>query len=72
MGIPETEDNEKEETTMINQVITSIQNDLLGILDVDQMKLLSEVLTKHLLLLESAVSESKDEKSVMLPIFIAA
>ena len=57
---------------MINQVIASIQNDLLGILDVDQMKLLSEVLTKHLLPLESAVSESKDEKSDMLPIFIAA
>ena len=47
MRTPETEDNEKEETTMINQVITNIQNDLLGILDENQMKLLSEVLAKH-------------------------
>ena len=44
MGTPETEDNKKEETTMINQVITNIKNDLLGILDEDQMKLISEVL----------------------------
>ena len=72
MGTPETEDNEKEETTMINQVITNIQNDLLGILDENQMKLLSEVLTKHLLPLQSATTESKNEKSDMLPVFIAA
>ena len=72
MGTPETEDNEKEETTMINQVITNIQNDLLGILDENQMKLLSEVLAKHLLPLQSATTESKNEKSDMLPVFIAA
>ena len=57
---------------MINQVITNIQNDLLGILDENQMKLLLEVLTKHLLPLESATSENKHEKSDMLPVFIAA
>lgn len=57
---------------MINQVITNIQNDLLGILDENQMKLLSEVLTKHLLPLQSATAESKNEKSDMLPVFIAA
>lgn len=57
---------------MINQVITNIQNDLLGILDEDQMKLLSEVLAKHLLPLQSATTESKNEKSDMLPLFIAA
>lgn len=57
---------------MINQVITNIQNDLLGILDEDQMKLLSEVLAKHLLPLQSATTESKNEKSDMLPVFIAA
>ena len=57
---------------MINQVITNIQNDLLGILDEDQMTLLSEVLAKHLLPLESATTESKNEKSDMLPVFIAA
>ena len=57
---------------MINQVITNIQNDLLGILDENQMKLLSEVLTKHLLPLQSATTESKNEKSDMLPVFIAA
>lgn len=63
---------EKEETTMINQVITNIQNDLLGILDEDQMKLLLEALAKHLLPLQSATTESKNEKSDMLPVFIAA
>ena len=57
---------------MINQVITNIQNDLLGILDKGQMKLLSEVLAKHLLPLQSATTESKNEKSDMLPVFIAA
>ena len=57
---------------MINQVITNIQNDLLGILDENQMKLLSEVLAKHLLPLQSATTESKNEKSDMLPVFIAA
>ena len=57
---------------MINQVITNIQNDLLGILDENQMNLLSEVLTKHLLPLQSATAESKNEKSDMLPVFIAA
>ena len=36
------------------------------------MKLLSEVLAKHLLPLESATSENKHEKSDMLPVFIAA
>ena len=57
---------------MINQVITNIQNDLLGILDENQMNLLSEVLAKHLLPLQSATTESKNEKSDMLPVFIAA
>ena len=57
---------------MINQVITNIQNDLLGILDENQMKLLSDVLAKHLLPLESATTESKNKKSDMLPVFIAA
>lgn len=63
MGTPETEDNEKEETAMINQIITNIQNDLLGILDENQMKLLSEIPAKHLLPLQSATTESKNEKS---------
>ena len=72
MGIPETEDNEKEETTMINQVITSIRNELHDVLDENQMKLLSEVLEKYLLPLESATSKSKNEKNDMLPVFISA
>ena len=55
---------------MINQVITNIQNDLLGILDENQMKLLSDVLAKHLLPLESATTESKNEKSDMLPFLL--
>lgn len=57
---------------MINQVITNIQNDLLGILDKNQMKLLSEVLAKHLLPVEESTIKSKHEKSAMLPVFIAA
>ena len=40
---------ENEETIMINQVITNIQNDLLGILDENQMKLLLETMKKELL-----------------------
>ena len=40
--------NEKEETIMISQVITKIQNDLSRILDENQMKCLLEVLQKHL------------------------
>ena len=48
----ETEDNEKEETLMISQIVISIQNDMIGILDKAQMKQLSEVLTKHLSPLE--------------------
>lgn len=66
-----TEDNEKE-TIMINQAIANIQNDLIGILDANQMKLLSEVLAKHLLPLESITTESKSEKNDLLPVFIAA
>ena len=57
---------------MIDHIITNIQNDLLGILDENQIKLLSEVLAKHLLPLQSATSESKNETSDMLPVFIAA
>jgi len=57
---------------MIDQIIANIKNDLLGILDENQMNLLSEVLAKHLLPLESATTESKNEKSDMLPVFIAA
>ena len=53
-----TEDNEKE-TIMINQAIANIQNDLLGILDERQMKLLSEVLAKPLLPLESIATMRK-------------
>ena len=60
MRTPETEDNEKEETTMINQVITNIQNDLLGILDENQMKLLS--VHKASAPLQSATAESKNER----------
>ncbi len=66
-----TEDNEKE-TIMIKQAIANIQNDLIGILDANQMKLLSEVLAKHLLPLESITTESKSEKNDLLPVFIAA
>lgn len=57
---------------MIDHIIANIRNDLLGILDENQMKLLSEVLAKHLLPLQSATTESKNEKSDMLPVFIAA
>lgn len=58
---------------MISQVISNIQQDLAGILDENQMKILSEVLSKHLSPLEAEVSsESKPEKSDMLPAFIAA
>ena len=57
---------------MINQVITTIQNELLDVLDENQMKLLLEVLKKHLLPLESTTTKSENEKSDMLPIFIAA
>ena len=57
---------------MINQVITSIRNELHDVLDENQMKLLSEVLEKYLLPLESATSKSKNEKNDMLPVFISA
>ena len=57
---------------MINQVITNIQNDLLGILDENQMKQLSDVLSKHLLSLKTSVAEANYEKTDLLPVFIAA
>ena len=50
---------------MINQVITTIQNELLDVLDENQMKLLLEVLKKHLLPLESTTTKSENEKSDM-------
>lgn len=58
---------------MINQVINNIQNDLLGILDENQMRRLSEALAKHLLPLEATnTDETKSERSDLLPVFIAA
>lgn len=58
---------------MINQAITNIQNDLLGVLDENQMKKLSETLEKYLLPLENAdTGKSDQEKSEMLPLFISA
>lgn len=57
---------------MIHQLISNIQNDLMGILDENQMKLLSKVLAKHLTPIVSVSIESGQEKSDMLPAFIAA
>ena len=68
----ETEDNEKEETLMISQIITSIQNDMIGVLDNAQMKQLSEVLAKHLSPLEPSSAEHKHNKNSMLAVFISA
>ena len=68
----ETEDNEKEETLMISQIVISIQNDMIGILDKAQMKQLSEVLTKHLSPLEPSSAEYTHNKNSMLPVFISA
>ncbi len=64
--------NEKEETIMISQVITKIQNDLSRILDENQMKCLLEVLQKHLSQFEEIENKSTTEKPDLLPIFMAA
>ena len=57
---------------MISQVISEIQNELMNVLDTNQMENLLEVLEKHLLPLEKAVSRNDNKKQDMLPIFIAA
>ena len=57
---------------MISQIVISIQNDMIGILDKAQMKQLSEVLTKHLSPLEPSSAEYTHNKNSMLPFFISA
>ena len=57
---------------MISQIVISIQNDMIGILDKAQMKQLSEVLTKHLSPLEPSSAEYTHNKNSMLPVFISA
>ena len=63
---------EKEETIMISQVITKIQDELSEVLDENQMKCLSAVLQKHLSHFEKTDKEDTAEKKDMLPVFIAA
>ena len=63
---------EKEETTIISQAITKIQDELSSILDENQKKCLSEVLQKYLSPLEEGEKKDKTEKNDMLPVFIAA
>lgn len=63
---------EKEETIMISQVITKIQDELSEVLDENQMKCLSAVLEKHLSHFEKTEKEDTAEKKDMLPVFIAA
>lgn len=63
---------EKEETIMISQVITKIQDELSSILDENQKKCLSEVLQKYLTPLEEGEKKDTTEKNDMLPVFIAA
>ena len=62
---------EKEETTIISQAITKIQDELSSILDENQKKCLSEVLQKYLSPLEEGEKKDKTEKNDMLPVFIA-
>lgn len=62
----------KEETIMISQVITKIQDELSEVLDENQMKCLSAVLQKHLSHFEKTEKEDTAEKKDMLPVFIAA
>lgn len=58
---------------MIKEVISNIQHELCDILDKSQMNRLTEVLTTQLLPLErSEADESRQEKSDLLPMFIAA
>lgn len=72
METPTTEVSKKEESTMMNQVVTNIQNELRGVLDETQMKRLSEALARHLLPLESATDDNSSERGNLLPLFIAA
>lgn len=57
---------------MIDQLIVSIQNDMIGILDTKQMKALSEVLDKYLRPLASEVVDEIGENRNLLAAFIAA
>ena len=57
---------------MINQIITNIQQDLYEILTEDQMKALSQALSKHLSTLDMDKPAENNTKPDMLPLFIAA
>ena len=58
---------------MIQAIITAIQQELFGALTMEQMKLLTEALYKHLPGLDAGGNAEKEEKKPdMLPLFISA
>ena len=57
---------------MISQVITQIQNDLLGILDDRQMQRLSESLHKHLIIFDFDTIDAKPKNCDLLSDFISS
>ena len=57
---------------MIQTIITAIQQELVGALTMEQMKLLIEALYKHLPGLETGENTEDENKPDMLPLFISA
>ena len=56
---------------MIQAIITAIQQELIGTLSVEQMKMLTEVLNKHLSGMETSESKEKtEEHPARLPLLI--
>lgn len=57
---------------MIQTIIAAIQQELVGTLTMEQMKLLKEALYKHLAGLETGENAEDENKPDMLPLFISA